>query len=231
MQAKIIIVDFSGTLIKAEIAEAANSQRLAWLGLETPNEATHKLQHASKSHYAQLKSAIAEKYGVEANMKLNFTNNHDKDVVLSGNEIQTMIMTDLFRNAMYEQALQHGQNIFADGMITALTKNKSKGYKLAIVSGIRTDIISGMLAITNCPLEFDYIIGQDAILSKTNDDAIKVLNEEGKITHIIGDKKTDFNFTSDAQKIFVTWGHALGDEAEIADFTINHAEELEKIIL
>ena len=115
----------------------------------------------------------------------------------------------------------------------ALKLIQNRGYKLAIVSGIRKDIITGLLAITQCPITFDYVYGQDPVLSR--DDNQQLTNElakKGTISYIIGDKLDDLTPAKKlkAKSIFVTWGHPVGGEESFADYTVRKPEELGKII-
>ncbi len=59
------------------------------------------------------------------------------------------------------------------------------------------------------------------------------LQAKGKIVFVLGDKLSDLERgkVPGVKTIFVKWGHPEGGEEEIADHTINHPKELEKIIL
>jgi phosphoglycolate phosphatase-like HAD superfamily hydrolase len=230
---KIIVIDFSGTLIKSFVVEEANLKRYEILGIPKPSKEEHRKLHSTKEHYNIIRKYIAEAYGINDEMKIVFVQNHGGEIELSGRDVKTMIMTDLFRNAMYLVAKEHGKKIYADGILETLKLIQKRGFKLAIVSGIRKDIITGMLAITNCPVKFDYIYGQDPVLSR--DDNLQLNNElakHGKINYIIGDKLDDLKPAKKlgAKTIFVSWGHASGGEKEFADYTVDKPSELEKII-
>lgn len=233
MADKIVVIDFSGTLIKPFVAEEANLKRYSILGIPKPSEEEHKKLHGTKEHYNILKEHIARNYGLEDDTKISYIQNYGKEIELSGSDVKTIIMTDLFRIAMYEVAKQNGLNIFVDGIADALKSIKNKGYKLAIVSGIRKDIITGMLAITKFPVSFDYIYGQDPVLSRDDN---QMLNEElakqGTIEYVIGDKLSDLEPAKKlgAKSIFVKWGHPTGGEEDFADYTIENAKQLEEII-
>jgi phosphoglycolate phosphatase-like HAD superfamily hydrolase len=228
----IVVVDFSGTLIKPFVAEEANLKRFDFLRIPRPSAEEHKQQHATKAHYSVIKEHIATTFGITDEMKITMQQNHGRELVLSGKEVKTMIMTDLFRDCMYSIAADYKEAIFHEGFLDALQHIKKQGYKLAIVSGIRTDIITGILQIAKCPVHFDFIYGQDPILSRDDNELMdKELATHGKITHIIGDKKSDLEPAKKlgAISIFVSWGHAEGGEEEFADHTIHRAEELEKL--
>ena len=232
MTDKIVVVDFSGTLIKPFVAEQANLKRFEILGIPKPSEEEHKRLHATKGHYDIIKEYISKKLGISDDMKISFVQNYNGEIELSGKDVKTTIMTDLFRIGMYLVAAEHGQNIYANGILDALKVIKSRGYRLAIVSGIRKDIITGMFAITKCPVEFDYIYGQDPVLSKNYEEQLKLLTEKGTIAYIIGDKIDDLKPAKElnAKSIFVRWGHSTGVEEEFADYSISEAKELEDII-
>ena len=222
----VIVVDFSGTLIKPSVVEDANLKRLDILGIAHPSEEEHKKQHATKEHYEEIKQRISEKYGISDDMKISYVQNHGEKTGLTGKEMQTMIMTDLFRDAMYEVVKEQGKDIFREGMVEVL---EELDHKLIIVSGIRTDIITGMLAIAGCDIPFE-VYGQDPVLSRDNNE--KQIEALGKIDFIIGDKENDLTPGKKvgAKTIFFKGGHPTGGEEEIADFTIEKAEELKEII-
>jgi len=233
MADKIVVVDFSGTLTKTFVPEEANKIRCSILGLSLPSIEEHKKQHGTKSHYGIVKKRISEKYGVSDDLKVRYMQNYGDEIELSGKDIQTIIMTDLFRDANYQIAAEKGQGIFADGMLDVLKAIQGKGFKLALVSGTRTDIITGILAISKSPVQFDYVYGQDPVLSR--DDSQKLLDklsEKGEIVYIIGDKLSDLEPAKkfNAKTIFVKWGHPTGGEEEFADYSVSDAKEIEKII-
>ncbi len=232
MKNAIVVVDFSGTLIQPFVAEQANLKRYEILGIPVPSEQEQKKFHGNKAHYQIIKEYIAKKLGVTENLKIQYSQRDGTVLNLKGKEVQTLIMTDLFRDGMYAIAQEKGLNIFAPGILEALAKI-GRRYKLAIVSGIRTDIITGMLAITKCPVKFDYILGEDPFLGSDNDKMLKELSQNGKIEFIIGDKLDDLKPARKlgAKSIFVTWGHPTGGEGEIADFVVRDTRKLEKIIL
>lgn len=231
---KIVVVDFSGTLIKSFVAEKANLKRYDILGIPKPSETEHKKLHGTKQHYDILREYISKEYGISDEMKISFVQNYDGEIELSGKDVKTIIMTDLFRDCMYLVASENGQKIYADGILDSLKIIQSKGYKLAIVSGIRKDIITGVLAITKCHVKFDYVYGQDPVLSKDDNQQLnKELAKQGKIEYIIGDKMDDLKPAKKlkAKSIFVKWGHPTGGEEEFADYSVGNAKELEKIIV
>jgi phosphoglycolate phosphatase-like HAD superfamily hydrolase len=232
-QKKIIVVDFSGTLVKGFLVEKANLLRYKILDIPAPNDKKHKKMHATKSHYNDIKTHLEKVCGIKKNMTIKYNEIKGKQITLTGEEIETTLFTDMFKYCMYHTANLYGQKIYDKNFLLALKKIKKSGYKLAIVSGIRTDIVSGILQITNCPIKFDYIYGQDPVLSQ--DDNLKqiiTLTKIGKIFYIIGDKMSDIKPSKkvNAKSIFVTWGHPTGNEEKFANYTISKGKELLQII-
>jgi len=230
---KIIVIDFSGTLIKPFVAEEANLKRYNLLGIPRPNSVEHKKLHGTKKHYDIIKQHISKKFGISDDMKIGFIQIYNGEIELSGKDVKTIIMTDLFRDYMYLVASENEQKIYADGILDSLKVIQNRGYKLAIVSGIRKDIITGILSITRCPIKFDYIYGQDPVLSRDDNLQLnKELSNKGKIEYMVGDKFSDLEPAKKlkAKSIFVKWGHPTGGEEEFADYSISKPKELEEII-
>ena len=224
---KIIVVDFAGTLIKPEIIEEANKYRAEILAKALPSEE----EHANPEELYKVNREFVEKLiGIKSDAKIKYRENDLDNIELSGEQLQNQIATNLFQIGMYIAAKKYKENIFPEGLIDELKKIKQK-YALAIVSGVRTDIISGMLLIAGCDL-FDYIYGQPPILGVTNEQNFKELKQKGEIIFLMGDKYSDLEPAKklNAKTIFVRWGHASGGEEEIADFTIEKPEEISKII-
>lgn len=228
MKEKIILVDFAGTLVKAEVIEEANEIRSRILQKALPT----KEQHADPEAFYKVNREFVEKLtGLKANAKIRYRKNDLGFMNLTGEEIQNQISTNLFQIGMYMAAKKHGNQIIPDGLIEQLQRVQKIGYKLAIVSGVRTDIISGMLQIANIALTFDYIYGQPPILGMENQEQdLKELQTKGTLEYVIGDKLSDLQRGA-KKSIFVTWGHPAGGEEEYADYTINKPKELEKIIV
>lgn len=227
---KIILVDFGGTLIKPEILDEANKMRSAILerGLPTREEHAH-----SETLYKNNREYVEKLTGITSDMILRYTTNTRQEITITGEELQNQISTNLFQIGMYIVAKKHGLNIYPQGFIEQLERIQKLGYKLAIASGVRTEIISGMLAITQTPIEFDYIFGQPPILGINNEEHVAQLQRRGDIIFIIGDKMSDLEPAKlvHAKTIFVTWGTPTGGEESVADHTITKAEQLERIIL
>jgi len=229
---KIILVDFAGTLVKAEVIEEANKLRAEVLQKALPT----KEQHANPEEFYKINRAFVEKLtGLKSEWKLRYRENDLRFMELTGEQFQNQISTNLFQIGMYMAARKNGMDIFPKGFVEQLKRIKNLGYKLAIVSGVRTDIITGMLQIAGLSPEFfDYIYGQPPILGLENQECdIKDLQEKGEIVYSIADKLSDLERTKikGCVLIHVKWGHSAGGEEEFADFSINEPEELEKLIL
>lgn len=227
MRNKIVVVDFSGTLIKREIIEEANKLRSKILQRSLPS----RKEHAKSNKLYKINREFVEKLtGITKKMKIAYRKNDGWFMELTGEQVQNQISTNLFQLGMYIVAKKYKKKIMPEGMIEQLKRIKKLGYKLAIVSGVRADIISGMLQIAQIPIKFDYIYGQPPILGMEQLYFIKDLRKKGKLIYSMGDKLDDLKRISEAKKIFILKGHSLGGEESFADFTIKEAKELERII-
>tara|TARA_Y100000310_G_scaffold312904_1_gene360705 strand:- start:991 stop:1686 length:696 start_codon:yes stop_codon:yes gene_type:complete len=230
MTDEIVMVDFAGTLIKAEMIEEANEFRAKVLEKSLPT----KEQHADPEQFYKVNRDFVEKLtGLSSTSNLNYRKNDLSFMQLTGEQVHNQISTNLFQIGMYMVANKYKTNIFSEGLISQLQRIQSSGYKLAIVSGVRTDIITGMLAIANLNLQFDYIYGQPPILGVESQDLdVKELQSKGTIVYSLGDKLSDLERGKESgfKSIYVKWGHPSGGEEDFADYTIEKAEELEKII-
>jgi phosphoglycolate phosphatase-like HAD superfamily hydrolase len=230
MADKIVVMDFAGTLIRAEIIEEANQFRAKVLRRSLP---TSK-EHSRPDKLYKVNNEFVEKLtGLAKDMKIRYRENNLDFIDISGEKYQNQISTNLFQIGMYMAAKKYGKGIMPEGMLAQLQRIKKLDYKLAIVSGVRTDTISGMLMIAGIPTDFDYIFAQPPILGVSNQENLESLKKNGSIAFVIGDKLSDLEAGKGigAKTIFVSWGHASGGENEFADYTINEPKELEKIIL
>jgi len=217
----MIVIDFAGTLIKPEIIEEANVFRARVLKRAFPGQDEHR---DADRLYKINNEYVKKMTGISEEMNILYRQIDLSLVDISGVDMQNHISTNLFQIGMFMTAKKHGMQIFPDGLIDELKRIKKLGYQIAIASGVRTDIISGMLAISGVDL-FDDIFGQPPILGVSNEDNYKGLD----IEFIIGDKESDIEPASKlgAKSILVRWGH--GEDCE-ADFKIDRAKELRKII-
>ncbi|MBD3318648.1 HAD hydrolase-like protein [Candidatus Woesearchaeota archaeon] len=225
----ILLVDFAGTLIKASVIEEANMLRSAILQRAEPTCE----EHAHPEHlYKENREKIEQLTGITEHMRIAYRQNDTSHKTLCGKEVQNQLATNLFQLGMYMAAHRHKGSIIQEGLEEQLKRAKELGYALAIVSGVRTDIISGMLQLAQLSITFDYILGQPPILGVTNKENTTALQKHGKILYALGDKKSDLEAgrESGAKTIFVTWGHASGGEEKIADYIISSPKELEHIL-
>lgn len=220
----IIVVDFGGTLVQQDIISEANKLRSKVINRELPTRDEHA---HNKALYKNNQEALQQLTGLTETI-LYRTNTHE-DIPLTADQIYNHINTTLFQIGLYEQAHKHGHDIYQDGILAALTHAKSQGYELAIVSGVRTDIISGILAITQVDI-FDHIIGQPPILGVSQSSQLKELASRGKIVYVIGDEENDLQtLHPTTKKIFVQWGVATGGEEQQADYSVQKAHQLQEI--
>jgi len=230
MKDQIVVLDFAGTLVKAAIIEEANVFRAKVLQKSLPT----KKEHSDPEKFYKINREFVEKLtGLKANSRIRYRENNLDFMELSGIQVQNQISTNLFQIGMFMIAKKYRNKIFPSGLIEQLIRIKKLGYKLAIVSGVRTDIISGMLQIAGNPADFDYIYGQPPILGiEDQENDLKELQAKGRIAYLLGDKMSDLERgrIKGTKTIFVTWGHASGGEEEFADYTISKPKELEKII-
>src|SRR3989344_10889 len=157
----IIAVDFAGTLVKKEVIDEANLFRAQVLQRGLPSAQEHA---RNRLLYQQNRELVEKLTGVTKKHRILYRSNAGKEVVLKGEQAQNQIATNLFQIGMYMVTKKHGKNIFAPKLLDVLKKIKKKGYALAIVSGVRTDIISGMLEIVGLSNLFEIIKGQPPIL-------------------------------------------------------------------
>jgi len=225
----IFLVDFAGTLIRAEAIEEANKFRSMVLKRSLPSTDEHANPDIL---YKANREFVGNLTGLTDSMTIKYRKNDLEFMEIPAEQYKNQISTNLFQIGMFMIAKAYGNRIFPDGLITELVRIKKLGYKLAIISGVRTDIISGMLQISEAPIEFDYIVGQPPVLGVSNSDNIKYLKKFGKVKYAIGDKYDDLQSAkaTGAKLIWATWGHSSGKEKEIADYTISRPDELKKII-
>jgi len=228
MKNKIIVLDFAGTLIKREIIEEANELRSKILQRSLPS----RKEHANPEKLYKVNREFVNKLtGIEDKFIINYRENDGRFMKLTGEQMQNQIATNLFQLGMYIIAHKYKSKIIREGFVKELQREKRLGYQLAIISGVRTDIISGMLQIARLPVKFDYIYGQPPILGmEVQEESVKDLRKHGSIKYTIGDKISDLERIPEAKKIFFKGGHEAGGEEKFADFTIKKAKELERII-
>jgi len=210
---KIVVFDFSGTILKKEIPEEASKRRLAWLG-----------KKVSKTY---LRKALAKDAHYKLNKKLLSIYTGIKD-----DKLLTIFSTNLFKIHMLALAKEKKQGIFRPGILDVIRKLRRK-YKIAITSGIRTDIIFSMLLLTKTNKLIDYICAQNPSLDFSNSQLLNCVIKLGTIAYVIGDKLTDIQAAAKKPKIktiFLKGGHPLGREEKQADFVAEKPSDILKII-
>lgn len=210
---RIIVFDFSGTIIKREVTEEAAKRRLKWLGKKVT---TKYLRNALKknTHYKLNKNLLKKYTGVKDDKLLN------------------VLSTGIFKIHMFGLANEKKQKIFRSGILNVIKKLKKDRYKIAVMSGIRSDIIYGMFSITKTDKLIDYICAQNPTLDYSNKNLLDCIKEVGRIEYVIGDKLTDIEAAKrvKAKAIFFKGGHPIGREEKKADFVIKNAKEILEII-
>ncbi|MFH1053491.1 MAG: HAD family hydrolase [Candidatus Woesearchaeota archaeon] len=210
---KIIVFDFSGTLIRKDIAKEASNRRFAMLGKEVDQDWLEKAL-ATNEHYAVNNEIISKYTGIKEKEKLN------------------EMSSSFFKYHMLALANEKKEGIFQEGILDVIQKLKKKDLKIAIVSGIRTDIIENVLEIADMRSRFDFVLGQPPELGVSNEELLNKLKEKGEIKYFIGDKINDINAGKaiGAKTIFVTWGHPTGEEEKKADHIVENPEKIMEII-
>lgn len=225
----IFLVDFAGTLISAEAIEEANKFRAMVLKRSVPDTE----EHGDPEHLYKMNREFVQRLtGLKDDMVIRYRKNDLKYMDIPAKDYKNQVSTNLFQVGMFIIAKTYKKRIFTEGIIEELERIKGLGYRLAIVSGVRTDIISGMLQIAGSPVEFDFLMGQPPILGVSNEENIKALKRKGRIAYAIGDKYSDLEAAkpTGAKLIWAAWGHKSGGEEELADFTIHHPHGLRDII-
>lgn len=227
MTDKIVVVDFAGTLVTTEAIRKANEFRSKILQRAIPTDEEHA---HSELLYKGNNEAVARLTGLESDMQISYRAIDLGIGFVTGEEMQTIVATNLFQVGMYMAAKELGHKMYQEGFIDELVRIREAGYKLAIVSGVRQEIVSGVLAITGCTVPFDFIYGQPPNLGVSNY-ANMLLTSKGNIAYVIGDKMSDLSDAPDsAETIFVKWGDSKGGEEEFAGHSISKPRELRDII-
>ena len=215
---KIVAIDFAGTILEQEAIDRANEKRAAVINRAAPQKEEHS---DAEKLYLNNREALSRLTGLVDKMSIQSTLQDGALMTKSGKEVLDEMSTNLFQIYMYQEAFEKKDAIFKKGMIDVLQKIRDRGYHLALFSGIRTDIISGMLKIAGVSV-FDSINGQPPMLGLHNQELLNDIATLGEITYIIGDKLDDLDYP-EGIKIFVDWGQ--GKEAE-ADHKVGSPEEL-----
>lgn len=219
----MIVVDFAGTLVKTEVIDEANRFRAKVLERGLPTKEEHG---NPKELYKINREFVSKLTGIREDMQIHYRKNDNTNMELKGEGVLNQISTTLFQIGMYMVAKKYGKEIFYPGMVEELGRVKDKG--LAIVSGVRTDIISGIMRITGIKI-FQEVIGQAPALGLSNTELLEQLQD---VEFVIGDKLSDIEPAKKlgARSVFVKWGHASGGEEEAADYIVNEPKDLRQIL-
>jgi len=209
----IIVFDFSGTILHKDVAKEASNRRFSWLGKEVNQEWLEKAL-ATNEHYDINKELISKYTGIKDDKQL------------------TTFMTDFFKYHVLGVVNELKEKSFQPSIVELIKELKNRDYKIAVVSGIRNDIITGVMKITGNEDLIDFVFGQPPELGISNEQNLENCKKEGEIKFVLGDKASDLEVAKKfgAKVIFVKWGHASGNEEEIADYTISEPKELLEII-
>ncbi len=225
----ILLIDFAGTLIRNEMIQQANTLRANILQKAAPTTQEHAQE---QTLYANNREALKQLTGLSNEEHIRYTTNEYQQLIINGEDVHNQIATTLFQLGMYIVANENKQDIYVSGMIGTLEELKKRGHILAISSGVRTDIISGVLAITGQTELFSHILGQPPRLGISNETHLRELQSKGKILYAIGDKYSDLEPAKKygVETVYVTWGTPTGEEETIANHTVQQPEELLDIL-
>ncbi len=215
MTDKFIAIDFAGTLVTPEFINKANEFRAQILDRALPT----KKEHTNPEELYKNNRELVEKLtGLSANHDVLRTELTGEVIEVPGEAFQNIIATNLFMVGCFQAAKELGMRSFPKGLDVELLSLQERGFKLAIVSGVRTDIIAGVLAITGFPVVFDDILGQPATLGVSG---IQQLEELPKVAWMIGDKESDAQDAKavGAKSAFVSWGFGEDVKADLAVIT------------
>ncbi|MDY6769001.1 MAG: HAD hydrolase-like protein, partial [Candidatus Nanohaloarchaea archaeon] len=210
-----------------DVIEAADRFRAEVIGKQPADEA----ELSDDSHFAANRERVAALTGITADMELPYRDVDGTFTTLTGEAYQNVVASDMFRTGMFVEARERGDDIYVDGVFDAL-EQMQETYTLAVLSTARTDIIAGIFSIVPPPVEFAHVVGQSPVLGRDKPELAEELAEEGDVACVIGDAMDDVRAGQavGAETVFVTWGHATGDEEDAADHTVNRPDELPAVV-
>lgn len=214
MKEQFVAIDFAGTLVTPEFIHKANEFRSRVLSRELPTTKEHTNPEKLYKNNRELVQVLT---GITADHAVLRTELTGEVVEVPGEVFQNVIATNLFMIGCFHAAKELGLKSFPKGLVEELSRIQAAGYKLAIVSGVRTDIISGVLAITQFPVAFDEILGQPPGLGVSGAEQLRELSDLGEVAWMVGDKASDAEDaqTVGAKSVFVSWGFGEGVAADI----------------
>jgi phosphoglycolate phosphatase-like HAD superfamily hydrolase len=210
-----IIFDWDGTIAKPEVATIAATRRLKTLG-ESIDPTWLKDALKNNDHYKLNKQLISKYTGLV----------DDKEL--------TTIMTDIFKLHYLAVIHEMGNKAVYDGMINVIKKLHENGHKLAIATTLRSDLLRHSLKVLNMDMYFEKVYGNTPDLKYSKKDVVEMAkkNLDGA-DYMIGDKEEDIlsGKSVKAKTIYVTWGVTGSDFKNIADYSVDKADEILKIII
>jgi phosphoglycolate phosphatase len=210
-----ILFDWDGTIAKPDVAAEASMRRFKTLG-ETVDSKWFKEAQKNNDHYKLNKQLISKYTGIV----------DDKEL--------TTIMTDIFKLHYLGVMHEMKNKALYDGMLDVVKKLHAKGHKLAIASTLRSDLIRHSLKTLNMEMYFEKVYGNTPDLKYSKKDVVEMgkKNLDGA-DYMIGDKEEDIlsGKSVKAKTIYVTWGVTGSDFKGKADYSVEKAEEILKIII
>jgi phosphoglycolate phosphatase len=210
-----ILFDWDGTIAKPDVAAEASMRRFKTLG-ETVDPKWFKEAQKNNDHYKLNKQLISKYTGIIDEKEL------------------TTIMTDIFKLHYLGVMHEMKNKALYDGMLDVVKKLHAKGHKLAIASTLRSDLIRHSLKTLNMEMYFEKVYGNTPDLKYSKKDVVEMAkkNLDGA-DYMIGDKEEDIlsGKSVKAKTIYVTWGVTGSDFKGKADYTVDKAEEILKIIV
>jgi phosphoglycolate phosphatase-like HAD superfamily hydrolase len=210
-----IIFDWDGTIAKPDVAREASMRRFKTLG-QTIDAAWLKQAQKNNDHYKLNKQLISKYTGII----------DDKEL--------TILMTDIFKLHYLGVMHEMGSKALYDGMLDIVKKLHSKGHRLVIASTLRSDLIKHSLKILEMDMYFEKVYANTPDLKYSKKDVVEMAkkNLDGA-DYMIGDKEEDIlsGKSVKAKTIYVTWGVTGSDFKNIADYSVDKADEILKIII
>ncbi len=225
MTERFVAIDFAGTLVTPEFINKANAFRAKILNTALPSHEDHNNPEELYKNNRKLVEALT---GLLAEHTVLRTELTGEVLEVPGEAFQNIIATNLFMIGCFQAAKELGLKAFPEGLDKELLRLQEDGFTLAIVSGVRSDIISGVLEITGFPVVFGDILGQPATLGVSGVEQLQELQERGEVAWMVGDKESDVKDakTVGAKSVFVTWG--FGEDVQ-ADIVVRSPADLRSI--
>jgi phosphoglycolate phosphatase len=209
-----IIFDWDGTIAKPDVAREASMRRFKTLGGAIDEKWLREAQK-NNDHYKLNKQLISKYTGIT----------DDKEL--------TVIMTDIFKLHYLGVAHEMKNKVLYDGMFNVIKRLHAKGYKLAIASTLRSDLIKHSLKLLNMEMYFEKVYANTPDLKYSKKDVVEMAKKNlGGADYMIGDKEEDIlaGKSVKAKTIYVTWGVTGEDFKSISNYTVKEPQEILDII-